>query len=88
MHPSNSSDEGYIILAGRFFDSYSKQFVTNQLITTCPHRGIITDIRNISPQEQISLLSSGGGNVIDLRQQTVLPGFVDTHVHCEHAQLF
>ena len=86
MQLSNTSDGKTLILAGRIFDSYSKQFVKNQLITTCSRRGIIIDICTISPEEQNSLLDSGGGNLIDLRHQTVLPGFVDTHVHCEHAQ--
>ena len=88
MQLSNPSAEQHKILAGRIFDSYSKQFVTNQLITTCPYRGIITDIRSISLEDQDYLLNSGGDNLIDLRHQTVLPGFVDTHVHCEHAQFF
>jgi cytosine/adenosine deaminase-related metal-dependent hydrolase len=70
------------ILAGRLFDSISGQFLEEQLITVCPSRGIILDIRPCSLNEAVDILREGE-DVVDLRGQTVLPGFVDTHVHCE-----
>jgi cytosine/adenosine deaminase-related metal-dependent hydrolase len=88
MQLSEPYPEHNRILAGRVFDSHSKEFLSDQLITVCPRRGIIIDIRTLSSEEQTLLLHSDGDDVIDLRQQTVLPGFVDAHVHCEHARLF
>lgn len=87
MQLLNASLEPITILAGKLFDPYSKQFLKDQRITTCPLRGIITGIRTVTSEEQDTLILNGGESVIDLRQQTVLPGFVDAHVHCEHPQL-
>lgn len=75
------------LLAGSYFDALKREFVKEQLITVHQESGIIVDVRPISPEEAASLLDKDHKNVIDLRKENVLPGFVDTHVHCEHVYL-
>lgn len=70
-----------IVLAGKLFDQYTLQLLDNQAITICNDSGMILDV---SPLSAISSnFASFDGEVIDLRHLTVLPGFVDTHVHCK-----
>ncbi|KAF8576138.1 hypothetical protein K439DRAFT_1640779 [Ramaria rubella] len=78
----SSDGEQIRIIAGKLFDSYTRQLITDQLITINPRRGIITDVRSIPSEEQtFLLLTANPATLIDLRQETVLPGFVDVHVH-------
>ncbi|KAG1799025.1 uncharacterized protein HD556DRAFT_1231790 [Suillus plorans] len=68
-----------IVLAGKLFDPYTLELLDNQAITICNDSGMILDV---SPLSAISSnFASFDGEVIDLRHLTVLPGFVDTHVH-------
>lgn len=69
------------ILPGKLFDSQERRFLDNQVITVCPTRGIITEVRKVGLKEQEILLQSVDEDVIDLRHHFVLPGFVDAHVH-------
>ena len=91
---SEDSDEYLVtILAGRLFDSESRSFHTEQAIEVDSRAGLIVQIRPID-QKDIQALQSerffaskakeGTNNIIDLRNQTILPGFVDVHVHCEY----
>ena len=66
------------ILAGRVFDPFSLDFLENQAITVSSRTGLIEDIRPLSTDDDGSK-----PGVVDLRGLTVLPGFVDTHVHCK-----
>lgn len=72
------------IIAGRIFDPYTLQFVENQAITVDSLSGLICDIQ---PCDKDDAVRKGGSRVVDLRGATVLPGFVDAHVHCTHSTL-
>ncbi|GJJ13487.1 hypothetical protein Clacol_007741 [Clathrus columnatus] len=67
------------ILAGKLFDPIDLNYISHRLIVVCRQRGIITDVREFSKDEEDVLLRQK--NTIDLRGQTVFPGFVDAHVH-------
>ncbi|KAG2141087.1 hypothetical protein DEU56DRAFT_283261 [Suillus clintonianus] len=67
------------VLAGKLFDPYTLELLENQAITICNDSGMILDVSPFS--EPGSDFASFDGEVIDLRHLTVLPGFVDTHVH-------
>lgn len=68
------------IIAGKLFDPTVLSFLLNRLIVVSRQRGIITSVREISAEEKSNFLQQT--NTIDLSDQTVFPGFVDTHVHC------
>jgi imidazolonepropionase-like amidohydrolase len=68
-----------IVLAGKLFDPYTLDLLDNQAITICNDSGMILDVAPFP--ENGGDLASFDGEVIDLRHLTVLPGFVDTHVH-------
>jgi imidazolonepropionase-like amidohydrolase len=67
-----------VILAGKLFDPYTLQILENQAITISSDSGLILEVTSIGND-----FASFDGEVIDLRHLTVLPGFVDTHVHCK-----
>ncbi|EKM60544.1 uncharacterized protein PHACADRAFT_189669 [Phanerochaete carnosa HHB-10118-sp] len=72
------------IVAGKLFDSYTGDLVENQLITVSSDLGLILKVDKYEDKKEwfeergIDLKDD---STIDLRGQTVLPGFVDTHVH-------
>jgi cytosine/adenosine deaminase-related metal-dependent hydrolase len=66
------------ILAGKLFDPYELKLVPNQVITVSPEYGFIVDVQPIADVGEFDIL---GEDIIDLRHLTVLPGFVDAHVH-------
>lgn len=70
------SGQKTIIHCGKIFDSKGGKLLSNQTIIVEGER--IVDIQNgfKSPAQPDVL--------IDLSQQTVLPGFIDMHVHIEH----
>lgn len=80
---STKLEETSTILAGQLFDSYTGQLVRNQLVTVNQASGLILDVSTFKEEDALHLLQSNS-NVHDLRHLTVLPGFVDVHVHCEH----
>jgi imidazolonepropionase-like amidohydrolase len=69
------------ILAGKTFDSYTLQFVERQHIKVSKTSGLITDVTTFG--DDLDGLDVRSLHVHDLRELTVLPGFVDVHVHCE-----
>lgn len=81
--PQHTQEPGAMtrILAGRLFDPYIPGFTTNRLITVSQDSGLIVSVDSFSESEGDRAASEP--DVVDLRRQTVLPGFVDTHVHCE-----
>ncbi|KAK0500033.1 hypothetical protein EDD18DRAFT_1148175 [Armillaria luteobubalina] len=70
MHTNKNGDTS-TILAGRLFDPSIEDFVDSQLIIVSKRTGLIVDVHGYT----------AGSVDIDLRHLTVLPGFVDTHVH-------
>ena len=87
--PEGTRDEArqrrILILAGRLFDPRSLQLVRDQAITVDPDSGLITDVRPLGELDSEVVGDAAQArdpSVIDLRRATVLPGFVDVHVHC------
>ncbi|KAF7369260.1 Amidohydro-rel domain-containing protein [Mycena venus] len=62
------------ILAGKLFDPYLLQLVPNQLITVSRKTGLVLDVCSFTASQLPP-------ETIDLRHLTVVPGFVDVHVH-------
>src|SRR4030095_106320 len=62
------------IRAGKLFDSNAGKMLTNQVVLINGER--ITDV---GPAGQVQI--PAGAQVIDLSQQTVLPGLIDGHTH-------
>ena len=67
--------QNYYIHAGRLIDTQNGKLVTNKTIVVSD--GLITSVEDgfASPTESFQL--------IDLSSKTVLPGFIDMHVHIE-----
>ncbi|KAK7023162.1 Amidohydro-rel domain-containing protein [Favolaschia claudopus] len=63
------------ILAGQLFDPYLLQLVPNQLITVSHQTGLVLDVCTFKAGDELP------AETIDLRHLTVVPGFVDVHVH-------
>ncbi|KAJ6598180.1 hypothetical protein DFH09DRAFT_1394180 [Mycena vulgaris] len=68
------------ILAGNLFDPYLLQLVPNQLITVSRKTGLVLDVCTFSPASVRQILLDDP-DTIDLCHLTVVPGFVDAHVH-------
>lgn len=72
------------ILAGELFDSYAGELVKHKLISVSPDSGLIVGVDTFEDSDE-GLRRAGidlrDEATIDLRGLTVLPGFVDTHVH-------
>ncbi|KAJ3839521.1 hypothetical protein F5878DRAFT_581607 [Lentinula raphanica] len=64
------------ILAGRLFDPYKLQFLRAQTITILKSSGLILTVEDTNDDD-----ISDDTDTIDLRHLTILPGFVDAHVH-------
>ena len=76
------------ILAGRLFDPYAKSFRTKQVIQVSEDKGLITSVKSATENEfEVLRAEAGESELVDLSSSTVLPGFVDTHVHCESRPL-
>ncbi|KAF5384786.1 hypothetical protein D9615_000885 [Tricholomella constricta] len=76
----------YHVLAGKLFDSVSKKLISNQVITVDRDSGIILRVLDLtefrSSTESRRWVDNGTEEeIIDLTHLTILPGFVDTHVH-------
>jgi imidazolonepropionase-like amidohydrolase len=65
---------GVAIRAGRLFDSKAGTMLTNQVIVIKGER-----IAEVGPAASVQI--PPGARVIDLSRATVLPGFIDHHVH-------
>jgi cytosine/adenosine deaminase-related metal-dependent hydrolase len=70
------------VLAGTLFDPESLQLVPNQAISICPETGEILDVQAIT-SDLLANLHPSVTDTLDLRHLTILPGFVDAHVHSE-----
>ena len=66
--------ETVAVKAGRLFDSKTAQMLTNQIILLQGER-----ITEVGPVAQVRI--PAGAQVIDLSNQTVLPGLIDLHTH-------
>lgn len=68
------------ILTDCYFDSWQADFIRDtHAIKIDPVHGLILSIKKWPDDSEVS---PNDTNVTDLRGLTVLPGFVDTHVHC------
>ncbi|KAF8989726.1 hypothetical protein BDQ17DRAFT_1372904 [Cyathus striatus] len=70
----------YRILAGKIFDSQARTLVLNQSITIDKEYGVILDVRS-STEPPYTQPGSEKVEIVDLKKMTVVPGFVDVHVH-------
>ena len=72
------------IYAGKLFDPYTLALLPQQLITTSAESGLVLDVTpyNASHEADTDFADPA---VVDLRQATLLPGFVDAHVHRKHS---
>ena len=71
--------QGVVVRAGRLFNPRTGANLVNQLIVI--KGGMIIDV---GPADRIQIPQ--GARVIDLSQETVLPGLIDRHVHCFSGQ--
>lgn len=71
----------YGILAGKIFDSRARKLLENQVIIIDKELGVILDVINLDEFQREAQRSSEDMEIIDLGQWTLLPGFVDAHVH-------
>lgn len=85
---SNGGDDRglFRIYAGRLFDPDSLALLANQLIAVSPSSGLVISVRPFDPARvpfgtDAKTGPSEDPRAIDLRRCTVLPGFVDAHVH-------
>lgn len=67
------------IFAAKVFDPYTLDFLLDQVISIDEDTGLIVNVESL----QSSAIDLSDPNVVNLSGHTVLPGFVDTHVHCE-----
>jgi dihydroorotase-like cyclic amidohydrolase len=67
------------IFAGRLFDPRLLEFREKIVITVSEESGLIISLEPCSDEDFENLIE---GKVVDLRELTVLPGFVDVDVHC------
>ncbi|OSD00879.1 hypothetical protein PYCCODRAFT_1413611 [Trametes coccinea BRFM310] len=68
------------IYAGKLYDPESLQLLPQRVISVSPRLGLVLDIQSYSAKETDEVDFTHEDEV-DLRDATVLPGFVDTHVH-------
>lgn len=81
------------IFAGKLFDPYTLQLVPKQLITVSTKSGLIVDVQpydssleralGLEIDRESTANDEDRADVVDLRECTVMPGFVDVHVHRE-----
>jgi cytosine/adenosine deaminase-related metal-dependent hydrolase len=82
---------GRIVTADPISGALKKPFLTDQAIEISSTSGRIlsigpttqSDIQQLALLETSSPSNVSSGDIIDLRNKTVLPGFIDTHVHRE-----
>lgn len=82
---------GRIVTADPISGELKEPFLTDQTIEISRISGRIlsiapttkSDIHQLASLESSSPLNVSSNDIIDLRDKTVLPGFIDTHVHCE-----
>lgn len=85
---SDTEVNAITILAGKLFDSQAATLRHNVLLTVSPRSGLIVAVDTF--EDDPAWLAKRGvalqdeAATIDLRGLTVLPGFVDAHVHREY----
>ncbi|KAJ3563287.1 hypothetical protein NP233_g9037 [Leucocoprinus birnbaumii] len=75
----------YGILAGKLFDSIQRTMRSNQVIMIDRELGVIVDVMD---QDEFQRSENGDIEFFDFGEWTVLPGFVDVHVHWPRSSLF
>lgn len=76
------------IYAGKLFDPETLEMLKNRVLTVSEETGLVHDVKTFGEGEyEIDDAEQGRVRKVDLRKCTVLPGFVDAHVHCESAFL-
>ena len=83
--PISTLDPGRLvrIYAGKLFDPHALQLLPQRVVTVSEHLGLVVDVRPYAEGEASAVDFARDETAIDLRDATVLPGFVDAHVHCE-----
>lgn len=73
------------LLVPRLFDSLTGEVLRDQAITISRVSGLIVDVRSFAGIADPGAILSDGAEVVDMRLHnlTILPGFIDTHVHRE-----
>ena len=84
--PLATKDTVKKIFAGKLYDSQSQRLLPRQLITVSSDTGLILSVGNYNEADERALdvilsTTRDTQDVIDLRKCTVMPGFVDAHVH-------
>lgn len=74
------------IYAGKLYDPYTLALLPQRVITTSAESGLVLDVAPYSAEDEAGV-DFADPAVVDLRQATVLPGFVDAHVHREYLEL-
>lgn len=86
FYPTDTpSDLGRLvrIYAGKLFDPHVLQLLPQCVVTVSEQLGLVVDVRSYAEQEANAVDFARDETAIDLRKATVLPGFVDAHVHSE-----
>ncbi|KAH9944496.1 uncharacterized protein BXZ73DRAFT_39975 [Epithele typhae] len=81
---AGSKDDGerfISIYAGKLFDSHSQQLLPCRVVSISRDSGLVADVQEWGPEDVRGLDFANDASLVDLREATVLPGFVDTHVH-------
>lgn len=83
----------YHILAGKLFDSRARKLVTQQCITVDKDSGVILKVQDVadfwSASERGAWLKDGvKEEILNCSDLTILPGFVDAHVHSTRTYIF
>ncbi|KAI0355152.1 hypothetical protein OH77DRAFT_1403522 [Trametes cingulata] len=68
------------IYAGKLFDPQTLELQPHRVVTVSPSSGLVLDVKPYSAEE-LEDIAFTDENHVDLRHATVLPGFVDAHVH-------
>ncbi|PIL31293.1 hypothetical protein GSI_05991 [Ganoderma sinense ZZ0214-1] len=81
--PISLSNPGRLvrIYAGKLFDPHALQLLPQRVVTVSEALGLVVDVRPYAEGEASAVDFARDETAIDLRDATVLPGFVDAHVH-------
>ncbi|KAL1951721.1 hypothetical protein VTO73DRAFT_870 [Trametes versicolor] len=70
------------IYAGKLFDPQTLQLLPQRVVAVSPDTGLVLGVEPYDDEDVRRVdFSAGNEDVVDLRAATVLPGFVDAHVH-------
>ena len=71
------------VYAGKLFDPYALKLLPRRVVTVSRELGLVVDVQPWTEEELRDVDFTKDDANIDLRGLTVLPGFVDAHVHRE-----